>query len=360
MADSIVYEHDAIKRYRKVGKQYVMTDQLLIYKLVKSNGQVYSISTSYSANLSSSENFIIVKNLDDSLQKKYQINPWTHMKKLVVKWDISNNYKCVPTQNLDVFMYTNELLFVGTKSIINTHGIPSYGIWLFNLTNSTLYKHFTIGDNYVHVQKITPIGQKYFIIEPAKGYYCCESYVHAWEQLDKFSKQPVLNTLDKPYNQVKPVYMMSIGCELNPVDWSSSSIGHLNSCAFAQTYPNSQQIDFLDGNFSKIMSFNVTGFFADYKLLESSNWFIRVNANCLLYLEYIKPYTQVRSQKLNPGQANCYCWDFTYGKEIKFPNYKLEHWVNNVVPFRTSDNKVKYLAWENYNSKSWHKTYMSE
>ncbi len=359
MADSIVYEHDAIKKYCKVGKKYVRSDQLPHYKLVRSRGHVYSISTSYSSNSNiTSTNFIIVKNLDESFPKNSHINPWTQMEKLVVKWDIGPNYKQIPTEKLDVFMYTDDLLFVGTKSNYNAHCVSSYGIWLFNLSNSTCYKHFTIGDDYIQVQKIIPLGQKYFQIEPAIGYYCNKSYVHTWEQLLKFAKQPVPNTYDSPDNHVKQVYIMDIGCSLYPVDWSSSSIGHLSSCAFLQTYPYSQQIDFLDGNFTKVMALDVTNFFPDYKPVDSPNkkFLIGINDNCLLFCEYELPDT---SNIINPGQAHCYCWDFTNGKEIKFPDYECKVWVYKVVPFRASDNKVKYLAWENSNNNFWLKVYES-
>ena len=117
MANSIVYEHNTIKKYYKIGEKYVKS-QLNNYKFVKSNNRVYSVSTSYSSNKTTKKiNYLIVKNLDTQ--------------KTIIQQDISSYYT-VRTQDLDVFMYSDLLLCIGIKG-------TTYGYWIFNLFDSSCY-----------------------------------------------------------------------------------------------------------------------------------------------------------------------------------------------------------------------------
>jgi hypothetical protein len=82
---------------------------------------------------------------------------------------------------------------------------------------------------------------------------------------------------------------------------------------------------------------------------------IIANANCLLYLEYIKgEYLDFYQQS-----ASIYCWDFTTNTQVNFPSNQNAQKVLEIIPFRNSINQVKYFAEEYNKHKIYGKVYES-
>ncbi len=357
MTDSIVYEHDEIKPNAN-------NEVPGSYRLVKFNNQVISVSIQDRVikpepiSNSDPHEIISVK----LVWKPYQ--PKKVLVDLVIKnldtnqpldiLQLAPEYANTQTTNLDVFMYTDTILFVGLRAITTEilggldYHFTNYGVWIYDLENLTLVKQ----TNLKKFRKIIPLGDKYFLMESTL--YQHKDCVYQW------SKLMDLNNLDKP------VYTFERLSQLYPIDWSSSAIEHFSSCAFIQAPSNSSQMDFLDGDFNKIITLGIQDLFPDYQQVSQENSLgvysnsrkikISANANCLLIVEFsLPPWTGYTV----PGTINVYCWDFTANTQVKFPTYKLLNQVHSAIPFRSPANQVKYFAEEIASSEIWAKVYGS-
>ncbi len=355
MAESIVYEHDEIKPNAN-------NEVPGSYRLVKFNGQVISVSIQDR----------VIKPEPVSHPDHHEITTFKLIwqpykpKKVLVDLVIKNldtnqeldilqlapEYANTQTTNLDVFMYSDTILFVGLKAITTEilggldYHFTNYGVWIYDLENLTLQSQ----TNLKTFNKIIPLGKKYFSMVPT--FYQHKNCVYPW------SKLMDLNNLDEP------VYTFERSSQLYPIDWSSSAIEHFSSCAFVQAPLNSSQMDFLDGDFNKIITLGIQDLFPDYQQVSKENSFgvysnpsqikISANANCLLIAEYTPaPWNGYTV----PGTIDIYCWDFTANTQVKFPSYKLLNQVHSTIPFRNSANQIKYFAQEIASSEIWAKVY---
>ncbi len=328
MADSIVYEHESIQPDSPNGV-------LWSYKLVMYNNQVISVSTSYDANPNGPDiiNNIIIKNLDTQTE--------------ITSWELKPEHWKLNTVCLDVFMYSDSILFVGLRE--KRHG--TYYIWLYDLTQGEFIKTFTISS----VNAINPVGQKYFITDPfynLEGGEQCKSKLFAWSDLEKLD------------SQVQHISTLDYRTRIIPIDWSSSSIGLLNASKYIQLPWESSQMDLLDEDFNQITSINVQGLFPNYQPIELKNnycpinKFINANANCLLYLEY-KSFNKMDKDSAKTGQANIYCWDFSANAPVNFQNYQMQtSYIQDFMPFRDSKNQVKYYLCDWYYPLVWSQVYV--
>lgn len=370
MADSIVYEHESMGQN---GQEKIAGS----YRLVQTNNHIISISTDFVGNsdiITFGEDYdekefdkptnIIITNLDSG--------------KEIMR--IPTNSFQIHTLHLEVFMYLPDILFVGfLDSTSRRPSLIIYKVWLFDLVNLSVNKYFELNK----VRSIYPVGNKYFVIEPElkTNFFSNpilsnnKSKVYPWENLDK------LNKLDTP------VFQIDLDSQLSSIDWSSSSIGHFSTCAFVQTRKNSKQIDFLDKAFESVVSLNVSDLFPNYQPVQTKEIAITIkptnsnelnknneptkythipddnyigrkiiaNANCLLYLEYIKgDYLDFHQQS-----ANIYCWDFTTNAQVNFPSNQNAQKVQSIIPFRNLANRVKYFAEEYDKHKIYGKVYES-
>ncbi len=336
MADSIVYEHESIQPDSPNGV-------LWSYKLVRYNNQVISVSTSYDANPNGPNdiNNIIIKNLDTQTE--------------ITSWKLKPEYWKLNTISLDVFMYSDSILFVG---LIGKQNNP-YQICLYDLDQGKFIKAFTIGS----VRQIVPVGQKYFIIDPPNNNIQGnnpqannqnKSKIFAWSDLEKLD------------SQVQHISTLDYRTRIYPIDWSSSSIGQLSASAYIRVPWESSQMELLDDNFNQIFSINVQELFPNYQPIKLTNnnfptsKFIAANANCLLYLEY-KPFNAMAKDSSKTGQANIYCWNFSLNAPVNFPNYQMQtSYILNFMPFRDSKNQVKYYLCDWYYPLVWSQVYVSE
>ncbi len=359
MAESIVYEHDEIKPNEN-------NEVPGSYRLVKFNDQVISVSIQ--------DRVIKPKSEPEPIPDPHEIisvkliwQPYKPKKVLVdlVFKNLDTNqqldilqlapeYANTQTTNLDVFMYSETILFVGLKAITTEilggldYHFTNYGVWIYDLENLTLQSQ----TNLKTVNKIIPLGKKYFSMVPT--FYQHKNCVYPWSKLID------LNNLDEP------VYTFERLSQLYPIDWSSSAIEHFSSCAFVQAPLNSSQMDFLDGDFNKIITLGIQDLFPDYQQVSKENSLgvysnpsqikISANANCLLIVKFTPAkwtgYTV-------PGTINIYCWDFTANSQVKFPSYKLLNQVRSAIPFRSPANQIKYFAEEITSSEIWAKVYGS-
>ncbi len=303
MADSIIYEHNSIEPNKE--NKFIGS-----YRLVELNGQVISISTNQTSYNDDESSFLIITNLDT--------------KKEIIR--LKTNICYLKTSHLTVFKYSKSILWVGFLG----RGCL-YHVWIVDLETLIIIKNFKINS----VNIILPVGQEYFIVESLSY---VKPKVYTWNNLIKLDK------LDDPIKQLEKY------SRIYPIDWSSSSIKYLGSCAFIQTQMMSYNITFLDKNFNYIISINVQDLFTNYQYIPGVNpsrinKLITVNDNCLLYWEYTDIYLGLGNIEY-PGQTNIYCWDFTFNSQVKFSNYKFENSINYVKPFRNPNNpnQVKYFA----------------
>ncbi len=330
MADSIVYEHNSISSNGFIGS----------LRLVRYNGQTISVCGSSDPH-HLEPNIITLKNLDTGKQ--------------IAQWNTHRKTGFLCTMYLKVFLYSESILCIGLHQ-------TDYSIWFYNLEKNQMEKVFVING----IRKIQPVGQKYFIVKSKNN---IDFKLYQWEHLlnlDKLSEHlNQNNNLINPVYQVNPVYQFKNSSDLFPIDWSSSSIGHLTLSAFVQTDYNSNKIDILDKNFNLIISLNIKDLFPNYQSVEFIQHskhmlkekmvkkIVEVNANCLLFFEYrekIGRYVLSIEPELanvnRSGQTNIYCWDFTANAPVVFPNYQMNHYIYSVTPFRDSLGKVKYIAEE--------------
>lgn len=127
MADSIVYEHDGI--------QFDSNGFADCYKLVQWKGQTISVAIENSK-ISTPPKSLIIKNLDTT--------------NVLVKWLIDKKHEHKSTEYLDVFMYSDSILFIGL-------GGSQYSGWTFDFTKNQL-KKFSL--NHIKpIRHIIPVGQ---------------------------------------------------------------------------------------------------------------------------------------------------------------------------------------------------------
>ncbi len=322
MANSIVYEHNSIVR----DEQGEFDGSV---KLVQFNGQTISVSLGIitdSNDDDEKENCISITNLDTG--------------KNIAYWTIGSVSKYfMPTPNLEVFMYSDSVIFIGMSGMdIN------YTVWLCDLVNMQLLIEWT----FKKIRGIYPIGNQYFMITHSNSDLPAE--IFTWSNLMH------LDNLDSP------IYAVHCDERLFPINWDSSSIDQLKSIAFVKTRVHSEQVEFLDENFYPVMSLDVRTMFQDYQPVSKeifSKYFpggenlckyVTANANCLLYVELIQA---VRSPwpDFAPGYINCYCWDFTTNSQVKFPSYVLNNTTigHKARCFRDANGKIKYsINQENY------------
>ncbi len=370
MADSIVYEHESMGQN---GQEKIAGS----HRLVQANNQVISISTDFVGN---SDIITFGEDYDEKEYDKPTDIIITNLDSGKEIMRIPTNSFQIYTRQLEVFMYLPDILFVGfLDSTSRRPSLIIYKVWLIDLVNLSVNKYFELNK----VRSIYPVGNKYFVIEPElKNNFFSnpilsnnKSKVYPWKNLDKLDKLEA------------PVFQIDLDSQLSSIDWSSSSIGHFSTCAFVQTRNNSKQINFLDKAFEPVVSLNVSDLFPNYQPVQmpaititikptnpnesntnneptkynhisDDNYIDRkiiVNANCLLYLEYVKDdYLD-----FFPQSANIYCWDFTTNAQVNFPSNHKSQKVQSIIPFRNSSNQVKYFAEEYDKHKIYGKVYES-
>jgi hypothetical protein len=192
----------------------------------------------------------------------------------------------------------------------------NYTVWICDLVNMQLLIDWT----FTKLRGIYPIGNQYFMLTESNG----DGEIFTWSNLMH------LNNLDPP------VHAVHRDNRLFPVDWNSSSIDQFKTIQFIKTRAHSEQVELLDENFCPVIALDVRTMFPDYQPIPKEKFskyfpggenlykYVTVNANCLLYVELIQavrsPWTDFA-----PGYINCYCWDFTSNKQVKFPSYVLDH-----------------------------------
>ncbi len=310
MADSIVYEHDGI--------QFDSKGFADCYKLVQWKGQTISVAIENSK-IGTPPKSLIIKNLDTT--------------NVLVKWLIDKKHEHKSTEYLDVFMYSDSILFIGL-------GGSQYSGWTFDFTKNQL-KKFSL--NHIKpIRHIIPVGQKYFMLLFTT--YGSNVEIYKWDNLLNLNNLPL------------PVYIIDGKSRIYSLNWSSSAIWHLCSVEFVQTFNNSEHVKLLDKNFNLVMCLNVQDLFPNYLPDESIeynrslgreviiNKIITANSNCLLYFEYLQP--NIHSYNNNLGKTNIYCWDFTSNSQVMFVNYTSSKQVLFAMPFRDvkSNSKIKYIA----------------
>ena len=242
-------------------------------------------------------------------------------------------------------MYSNSILWIGLSG-------DYYSGFIFDFTSGELKEISSQLKNF-NIRKITPIGQKYFMLCPLNNLLNIENdktYIYKCENLMFLNKFP------------EPVHQINRDSFLYPIDWSSSSIKHLGSIAFVQTFFKSHQIDFLDKNFQLIITLEIGDLFPNYQWVTKARlWedeIISVNANCLLYYEHI--VQDNNNNDTDTGQKNIYCWDFTTNSQVFFPSYICKDRVLDIVPFRDSNDQVKYLTYNDVSFIIYAKIYKAE
>jgi hypothetical protein len=309
MSNSIIYEHDEL--------QFDSKGFADCYKLVQWNGQTISVAIENSK-IGTLPKSLIIKNLDTT--------------NILVKWLIDKKHEHKSTEYLDVFMYSNSILFIGL-------GGSQYSGWTFDFTKNQL-KQFSL--NYIKpIRHIIPVGQNYFMLLFTT--YGSNVEIFKWDNLLNLNNLPL------------PVYIIDGKSRIYSINWSSSAIEHLSSVEFVQTFDNSEHVILLDKNFNLVMCLNVQDLFPNYLPDESIeynkslgrevqiNKIITANTNCLLYFEYLQPHINSYN---NVGKTNIYCWDFTSNSQVMFANYTSSKPVLFAMPFRNvkSNSKIKYMA----------------
>ncbi len=323
MADSIVYEHSSIVR----NEQGEFDGSV---KLVQFNGQTISVSLGIIYNSdddSKEENCISITNLDTG--------------KNIAYWTIGSVSEYF-TPDLEVFMYSDTVIFIGMSGID-----LDFTVWICALVNMQLLIEWT----FVHISKIYPIGNQHFMLTYRNSNLPAEIFI--WSNLMH------LDNLDGP------VCSFHHDDRLFPVNWNASSIDQFKSIAFVKTRAHSEQVEFLDGNFSHIMSLDVRTMFPDYQPVSKEKFskyfpngenlckYVTANANCLLYVEFIQAVSSPWSDFF-PGYTNFYCWDFTTNSQVKFPNFELNFTTigHKARCFRDSNEKIKWAIYQEQYSKS--------
>lgn len=335
MSDSIVWEHPSINYH---------VDYVRHFGLVKYGNQVISVKTTYNKN-SNNKNYLVISNADT---KKL-------LCQIELPLDCATTLTKNLTKNLNIFMYSDCVLWVGIQS--RNH---SQMVWLVNLSDLT----WTTTTSVFPVKEIIPLGNKYFTVTGPE-----QHEVHVWSDLVQ---------LDHP---TEPIYLFE-NSHVYCIDWSSSSINQFTKCAFLKTFYNKCQMDFLDENFNLIISLKPEDFFPNYipvELIElapdlsneaivnnmcnSRRWSIVFNQNILLYSEFRNPiYDWGRKNMLQKGIAHTYCWDFNTNTQVNFPSRELEYSITTVKPFRSlcATCKIKYIEFGWTSGSSFAKIYESE
>jgi hypothetical protein len=310
MAESIVYEHPNFKFTNNINSAQLVQwkDQVILVEWDDWGIQVKNLDTQKSIC-----EILYYKNTD--LEK---IN------------DAINTINTFIIYNRNAFMYSPSLLWVGcnmgSKSPYNTKCY--YNVWLIDLDQSTCVKTWFL-DWVGGIETITPVGSKYFIVEQRVSSELPETRyinkVYAWSGLVE---------LDKP---IEPVYQIDKTNRLYAINWNSSLIKQLGSCELVQVNSD-KSMDFLDKNFNKILTLNISDLFPDYKpdsQVHQANIIINFNANCLVFYEW----------KQSNGICDVYCWDFTTNSQVKFPQNKINPINKGIYPIRslTNPSKIRFF-----------------
>ncbi len=149
-----------------------------------------------------------------------------------------------------------------------------------------------------------------------------------------------------------PLYTCKRESNLFPINWSASSIKKFNSVRFVQTHLDSTQLDFLDGNFSLVITLKIGDLFPDYQPIPNSTKKQIVNDNCLLFME---KFDGNLGDDNSNEKTNYYCWDFSYNQPIIFTNNILINKNYYLTPYRDFTNittgKIKHVGYrKNINS----------
>ncbi len=329
MSDSIIYEHDCIPKDEK----FRLPDS---YNLVKYNNQVLHIYTESDIEPNTEhQNIIVIKNLNTNgkIKIKVEVEP--------------NNNVNILSHCSRTFMYSNSILWLGIFVYTGTGTKYKHIVYTVNSQTGAITKVITDKD----ISSIKPIGQKYFYFEG-------EGKIFTWSNLIQ---------LDQP---LEPVHTIPHDCFLYPVDWSSSAIAQLANCTYIKITANSEFVELVDSNFVPILTLDVKNWFPNYKPIKPTYYNhnlqqdkicnkIVINNNILLYMEYKNVIDNRDSEIIEPGVANFYCWDFTTNTQVEFPSIELSYYISNLIPFRHSNNKIKYWSLEIFNSIYWSKIYES-
>ncbi len=350
MADSIVYEHESMGRN---GQEKIAGS----YRLVRTNNQVISISTDFVGNSD------IIAFCEDYDEKEYDKPTDIIITNLDTGKEIMRlptNSLQIFTRQLEVFMYLPDILFVGFPDTMD-YQLPwlnVYKVWKIDLDNLVVNKYFELKT----VRSICPVGNQYFIIEPTIGnkHFCIPALAHGKSKVYPWNQLSQLDKLDTPVFQMEPE------TRLSSINWSSSTIDYLSTCAFVQTRNNSKQIDFLNKLFELVVSLNVKDLFPNYQpvfisteIPNNKNYigsYTMVNNNCLLYWEFKR---EISNLYLCEQSKIIYCWNFTTNTQVYFQSYSKACKVQSIMPFSNSANQVKYFAEELENQKIYGKVYES-
>lgn len=246
----------------------------------------------------------------------------------------------------NVVLYDDNTLWVGRTSLasydkiwINNNcckKIPNYNndVFVIDLVNIT-YKHLTTDFD---IRKLNTIGRMYFTVKTTE-----ELLIFNWSDLLNLNEELV------------PIHKLHSDVTIYPINWRESVI--------CKTTFDTKDVEFLDENFNVLFTQNVKDLFKDYKPIEDTNEndiiksIISVNNNCFMYLE-CRELIDCKYYIIKEGLKHIYCLDLTNNKEIKFENGIIEHFIENVIPYRYNG-KVKYIAYEWYPAGNWTKNYDS-
>jgi hypothetical protein len=246
----------------------------------------------------------------------------------------------------NVILYDDNTLWIGRNSIVSYDkiwydnkyykAIPNYKneVFIIDLVNVTYKNVITNFD----ITNLNPIGQKYFTVKTEELLL-----VFHWSDLLTMNEE------------LKPINTFPPDITIYPVNWQESSI-----CKITE---GSTNFEFLDEHFNIMFNVHINDIFKKYKPIETQiedddiMTMVSVNDNCFVFLE-CRELVEERSHIIEPGLKNVYCFDLTNNTEITFENGEIEHFIENIIPYRYNG-RVKYIAYEWYPAGDWVKHYDS-
>lgn len=246
----------------------------------------------------------------------------------------------------NVILYDDNTLWVGRNSIVSYDkiwhdnncykAIPNCNneVFIIDLVNVT-YKHITT--NY-DITNLNAVGKMYFTVKTTE-----ELLVFHWNDLLKVNEELV------------PIHTFHSDVKIYPINWRESVI--------CKTTVDSQDFEFLDKNLNLLITQNIKDLFKDYKPIQENDEndnimsIVSINDNCFMYLE-CRELVDGSHYIIKEGLKHIYCLDLTNNKEILFENGKIEHFIENAIPYR-HNGKVKYIAYEWYPAGDWTNNYDS-
>lgn len=269
-------------------------------------------------------------------------------KKNVIKIPLVSHIKH-NNSKYNVILYDDNALWIGRNSIVSYDkiwhdnnyykAIPNYNneVFIIDLVNLT-YKNVTT--NY-DITNLNAVGKTYFTVKTTE-----ELLVFHWNDLLKVNEELV------------PIHTFHSDVKIYPISWRESVI--------CKTRVDSQDFEFLDKNLNLLFTQNIKDLFKDYKSIQENKEtdendnimsIVSINDNCFMYLE-CRELVDGSHYIIKEGLKHIYCLDLTNNTEILFENGEIEHFIENVIPYRYND-KVKYVAYEWYPAGVWTKNYDS-